>query len=65
MSTEVGVIVAMLVIFVVLAVVMTWRRGGPRSGEPPAERSVRQNLDLLIVVGCMLLALVMVLTVPR
>jgi hypothetical protein len=33
MSTEVGVIIAMLVIFVVLAVVMLWRRGGPHGDE--------------------------------
>ena len=38
MSTEVGVIAAMLVIFVVLAAVMIWRRGGPHGEEPPEGR---------------------------
>jgi len=38
MSTEVGVIVAMLVIFVVLAAVMLWRRRGPHSQGPPEGR---------------------------
>jgi hypothetical protein len=38
MSTEVAVIVAMLVIFVVLAAVMIWRRGGPHGDEPPEGR---------------------------
>jgi len=38
MSPEVGVIIAMLVIFVVLAAVMIWRRGGPRSEEPTEGR---------------------------
>ena len=38
MSAEVGLIVAMLVIFVVLAAAMIWRRGGPRSEEPTEGR---------------------------
>jgi hypothetical protein len=38
MNTEVGVIAAMLVIFVVLAAVMIWRRGGPHIEEPPEGR---------------------------
>jgi len=38
MSTGVGVVAAMLVIFVVLAAVMIWRRGGPRGEESPGGR---------------------------
>jgi hypothetical protein len=38
MSTEVGVIVARLLIFVVLAAVMIWRRGGPHDPDQPEGR---------------------------
>jgi hypothetical protein len=37
-STEVGVIAAMLVIFLMLAAVMIWRRDGPQSEQPPEGR---------------------------